>query len=94
MDRVLAVSESPPDQGVAVVQLAGYLHGGNGTIDAAIRELAARGCTTAVLDLGSVHPVSCQGVRWLLSSIDSWRRQGVRLVLCAMRPSCACSSAA
>jgi len=85
----LAVSKLVAAKGIAVVYLDGYLNGhGTWMVDAAIHQLAGQESTTAVLDLAGVYPVSCHGVRWLLESIQSWRQQGVRLVLCAMRPSC------
>jgi anti-anti-sigma factor len=85
----LAVSKLVAAKGIAVVYLAGYLNGhATWMVDAAIHELAGQGCTTVVIDLTWVHPVSCRGIRSLLASIHSWQLHGLRPVLCGMRPSC------
>jgi anti-anti-sigma factor len=85
----LAVSKLIAAKGVAVVYLAGYLNGhATWMVDAAIHELAGQGCTTVVIDVTWVHPVSCRGVRSLLASIHSWQLHGLKPVLCGMRPSC------
>ena len=89
MQPELAVSKLVAAKGIAVVYLAGYLNGhGTWMVDASIHELAGQGCTTVVIDLTWVHPVSCRGVRSLLASIHSWQLHGLRPVLCGMRPSC------
>jgi anti-anti-sigma factor len=84
----LVVSEPFTADGIGVVRLAGYLNGrDDGTIDAAIRRLVDLGCATAALDLTDVHPLCCRGLRSLLATLRRWRRRGVTLVLCGIRPS-------
>ncbi len=74
-----------PSSTIGVIQLAGYL-GGNTerAVRGALGALSGRGCSTVIVDLHAVQPMSCAGMRTLLATVHRWRRLGVRPVLCGL----------